>query len=118
MARMAYWKQLTTRLVEKAGEPELTHHVGYDKHSPAGNNTGNSRSGKFSKSIKGDFGEILREVPRDRNGAFDPQIIKKHQTRFEGFDEKIISMCGRGMSRRDIQAHLQEIEGVEVFPPI
>jgi putative transposase len=111
-------KQLTKRLVEKAMESELTHHLGYEKNSPAGKNTGNSRNGKSSKTIKGDFGEIPIEVPRDRNGAFQPQIIKKNQTRFDGFDDKIISMYARGMSTRDIQAHLQDIYGVEVSPDL
>jgi putative transposase len=107
-------KQLTKRLVEKAMESELTHHLGYDKNSPAGKNTGNSHNGKSSKTIKGDFGEIPIAVPRDRNGEFNPQIIKKNQTRFDGFDDKIISMYARGMTTRDIQAHLQDIYGVEV----
>jgi putative transposase len=111
-------KQLTKRLVEKAMESELTHHLGYDKNSPAGKNTGNSRNGKSSKTIKGDFGEIPIAVPRDRNGEFNPQIIKKNQTRFDGFDDKIISMYARGMTTRDIQAHLQDIYGVEVSPDL
>jgi putative transposase len=111
-------KQLTKRLVEKAMESELTHHLGYDKNSPAGKNTGNSRNGKSSKNIKGDFGEIPIAVPRDRNGEFNPQIIKKNQTRFDGFDDKIISMYARGMTTRDIQAHLQDIYGVEVSPDL
>jgi putative transposase len=111
-------KQLTKRLVEKAMESELTHHLGYDKNSPAGNNTGNSRNGKSSKTIKGDFGELPIAVPRDRNGEFNPQIIKKNQTRFDGFDDKIISMYARGMTTRDIQAHLQDIYGVEVSPDL
>ena len=107
-------KQLTKRLVEKAMEAELTHHLGYEKHSPAGNNTGNSRNGKSSKTLKGDHGEIPIEVPRDRNGEFNPKIIKKNQTRFDGFDDKIISMYARGMTTRDIQAHLKDIYGVDV----
>ncbi len=111
-------KQLTKRLVEKAMESELTHHLGYDKNSPAGNNTGNSRNGKSLKTIKGDFDEIPIAVPRDRNGEFSPQIIKKNQTRFDGFDDKIISMYARGMTTRDIQAHLQDIYGVEVSPDL
>ena len=111
-------KQLTKRLVEKAMESELTHHLGYDKNSPAGNNTGNSRNGKSSKTIKGDFGELPIAVPRDRNGEFNPQIIKKNQTRFDGFDDKIISMYARGMTTRDIQSHLQDIYGVEVSPDL
>ncbi len=102
-------KELTKRLLEKAMDAELTHHLGYEKHSPAGNNTGNSRNGKSTKTLKGDFGEVAIETPRDRKGKFSPQIIKKHQTRFDGFDGKIISMYARGMTTRDIQAHLQEI---------
>lgn len=89
-----------------------------DKNSPAGKNTGNSRNGTSSKTIKGDFGEISIEVPRDRRGDFSPQIIRKHQTRFDGFDEKIISMYARGMTTRDIQTHLQELYGVEVSPDL
>jgi putative transposase len=107
-------KELTKRLVEKAMDSELTHHLGYERHSSTGKNSGNSRNGKSSKNIKGDFGEVSIEVPRDRNGAFEPQIIQKHQTRFNGFDDKIISMYARGMTTRDIQAHLQEIYGVEI----
>jgi putative transposase len=109
-------KQLTKRLVEKAMESELTHHLGYAKNSSTGKNTGNSRNGKSPKNITGDFGEIPIEVPRDRNGDFNPLIVKKNQTRFDGFDDKIISMYARGMTTRDIQAHLEEIYGVEVSP--
>lgn len=107
-------KELTKRLLEKAMDSELTHHLGYEKYSPAGKKSGNSRNGKSSKRIKGNFGEIPIEVPRDRKGDFNPQIIPKHQTRFDGFDDKIISMYARGMSTRDIQDHLQEIYGVEI----
>jgi putative transposase len=111
-------KQLTKRLVEKAMDSELTHHLGYDKSSPAGKNTGNSRNGKSSKTIMGDFGEVPIEVPRDRNGDFNPQIVKKNQTRFDGFDDKIISMYARGMTTRDIKAHLEEIYGVDISPDL
>ncbi|MCP4625369.1 MAG: hypothetical protein GY850_17885 [bacterium] len=111
-------KQLTKRLVEKAMDSELTYHLGYDKSSPSGKNTGNSRNGKSSKTIKGDFGEVSIEVPRDRNGDFNPQIVKKNQTRFDGFDDKIISMYARGMTTRDIKAHLEEIYGVEISPDL
>lgn len=111
-------KELTSRLIEKAMEGELTHQLGYSKHSPQGNNTGNSRNGKSSKTLKGELGEIPIKVPRDRNGEFDPQIIKKHQTRFDGFDEKILSLYSRGMTTRDIQAHLKELYGVEVSPDL
>jgi putative transposase len=111
-------KELTKRLLEKAMESELTHHLGYEKHSPAGKKSGNSRNGKSAKTLKGDFGEMPIEVPRDRNGDFNPQIIPKHQTRFSGFDDKIISMYARGMTTRDIQDHLQEIYGVAVSPDL
>ena len=109
-------KQLTKALLEKALEGEMTHHLGYPKWSSAGRNTGNSRNGKHDKTIKGDFGEMDIEVPRDRNSEFEPTIIEKHQTRFDGFDDKIISMYARGMSTRDIQGHLKEIYQIEVSP--
>lgn len=107
-------KQLTKMLVERAMQAEMTHHLGYEKHDPVGNNSGNSRNGKDTKKIKGDFGEAEIEVPRDRNGTFQPKIIKKGQTRFTGFDDKIISMYSRGMTTREIRAHLEEMYKVEV----
>jgi putative transposase len=109
-------KDLTKRLLEKAMQGELTHHLGYPKWSPAGKNTGNSRNGKNRKKLKGEFGEMEIEVPRDRNGDFEPVIVPKGQTRFDGFDEKIISMYARGMSTREIQGHLKEIYQIEVSP--
>jgi putative transposase len=109
-------KQLTKRLLEKALEGEMTHHLGYPKWSSDGKNSGNSRNGKHGKTIKGDFGEMDIEVPRDRNSEFEPTIIEKHQTRFDGFDDKIISMYARGMSTRDIQGHLKDIYQIEVSP--
>ena len=112
------FKELKKRLIEKAMDTEITHHLGYEKHSPTGKNTGNSRNGKYSKTIKSDSGEIPINVPRDRKGSFEPRIVKKHQTRFDGFDDKIISMYARGMTTRDIQAHLEELYGVEVSPDL
>ena len=107
-------KRLTKRLVERALNAELTHHLGYGKHDPAGYGTGNSRNGTSSKKLKGDFGEFEIEVPRDRAGSFEPQIVTKHQARFTGFDDKIVSMYARGMSTREIEGHLKEIYGVDV----
>lgn len=107
-------KELTKALLERALNSELTHHLGYNKHSPEGKNTGNSRNGKSSKTLKSDYGELNLSVPRDRKSEFDPQIVKKGQRRFTGFDDKILSMYARGMTTRDIQAHLEEIYGVEV----
>src|SRR5665811_2132011 len=111
-------KQLTKALLERAMHAELAEHVGYEKHDPAGNNSGNSRNGASKKKLKGDFGEIDLETPRDRNGSFEPQIIAKHQTRFTGFDDKIISMYSRGMTTREIEAHLKEMYGVDVSPAL
>jgi len=111
-------KQLTKALIERAMSAELTHHLGYEKHDPAGYNSGNSRNGKSPKTLKGEFGEIQLETPRDRNGSFEPQIVPKHQTRFEGFDDKILSLYARGMTTREIQGHLQQMYGVEVSPAL
>jgi putative transposase len=110
--------QLTKQLLERAMAAELTEHVGYEKHDPAGRNSGNSRNGKSAKTLKGNFGTLPIEVPRDRNGTFEPQIIEKHQTRFTGFDDKIISLYARGLSTREIQQHLEEIYQVEVSPAL
>src|ERR1700674_4795567 len=111
-------KQLTKALLERAMQAELTEHLGYEKHDPAGHNSGNSRNGGTTKTLKGDFGEIPLETPRDRNGSYEPKIIGKRQTRFTGFDDKIISMYARGMSTREIQGHLEEIYKVEVSPTL
>ncbi len=111
-------KQLTKRLLERAMAAELTEHVGYEKHDPEGKNSGNSRNGKSGKTLKGSFGRMPLEVPRDRNGTFEPQIIEKHQTRFTGFDDNIISLYSRGLTTREIQEHLEEIYHVEVSPAL
>jgi len=107
-------KRFVKAVLERAMNAELTQHLGYEKHDPAGNNSGNSRNGASSKTVKGDFGELEIEVPRDRISTFEPQILPKHQTRFTGFDDKIVSMYARGMTTRDIEGHLKEIYGVEV----
>src|SRR5258708_13938319 len=111
-------KELTKRLLERAMAAELTERVGYEKHDPGGNNSGNARNGKSAKTIKGSVGTMGLEVPRDRNGTFEPQIIEKHQTRFTGFDENIISLYARGLSTREIQQHIEEIYHVEVSPAL
>jgi putative transposase len=96
-------KRLTKAVLERALQGELTEHLGYDKHDPSGNGSGNSRNGVTRKTLKGDFGEVELETPRDRNGEFEPQIIQKNQTRWTGFDDKILSMYARGMTTREIQ---------------
>jgi putative transposase len=111
-------KRLTKALLERALSAELTHHLGYEKHDPAGHNSGNSRNGVSSKTVRGEFGEIVVDTPRDRNGSFEPQILGKHQTRFDGFNDKILSLYARGMTTREIQGHLQEMYGVEVSPTL
>lgn len=111
-------KQFTKAVLERAMQGELTHHLGYAKHDPAGDNSGNSRNGVTRKTLKGDFGEVELETPRDRNGEFAPQIIQKNQTRWTGFDDKILSMYARGMTTREIQGHLEEMYQVEVSPSL
>lgn len=111
-------KQLTKALLERALQAELTDHLGYEKHDPAGQGSGNSRNGSSSKNLKGNFGELELETPRDRKGSFEPKIVAKGQTRFTGFDDKIISMYARGMSTREIQGHLEEIYNIEVSPTL
>lgn len=111
-------KQLTKAILERALEAEMTEHVGYQKSDPAGYNSGNSRNGKSRKTLKGEFGEMELETPRDRQASFEPKIVAKGQTRFSGFDDKILSMYARGMTTRDIQCHLKEIYGVEVSPTL
>ena len=111
-------KQLTKLLVEKALDAEMAQHLGHNKHESVANATGNTRNGKSKKTLKGDFGELPIEIPRDRHSTFEPQIIPKHQTRWAGFDEKILSLYARGMTVREIQSHLEEIYGAEVSPSL
>jgi len=111
-------KQLTKALVERALEAEMTEHLGHAKHEPVTNPSGNARNGKSRKNLKGDFGELPLEIPRDRHGSFEPQIVAKHQTRWTGFDDKIISLYARGMTVREIQSHLEELYGAEVSPSL
>jgi putative transposase len=109
-------KAITKALLERMLEGELTHHLGYEKNDPAGYGSGNSRNGKTRKTLKSEQGELEVAVPRDRQGSFEPQLIRKHQTRWDGLDEKIIALYARGMTVRDIQAQLHEMYGVEVSP--
>src|ERR1039457_4854177 len=111
-------KQLTKALLERALQGELTAHLGYKKHEPGEQKRSNARNGKTTKTLKGDFGEMALETPRDRNGDFEPKIVAKGQTRLTGFDDKILSMYARGMSTREIQGHLEEVYAVEVSPAL
>lgn len=109
-------KAITKALVERILEGELTHHLGYEKSDPVGYGSGNSRNGKSRKKLTSEQGELAIAVPRDRQGTYEPQLVRKHQTRWNGMDEKIIALYSRGMTVRDIQAQLQEMYGVEVSP--
>jgi len=109
-------KELSKRLIEKALQGELTHHVGHEKHGESLD--GNYRNGSSKKTVKGKNGSLELEIPRDRKGTFEPHLIRKHQRRFDGFDEKILSMYSRGMTVRDIQNHLKDIYGTEVSPDL
>jgi putative transposase len=107
-------KQLTKALIERCLEAEMDDHLGYEKHQRSEQNKGNYRNGKTSKTVTGEFGKMSLEVPRDRQSEFEPQLVKKGQTRLEGFDEKVVSLYARGMTVRDIKDQLEDLYGVEV----
>src|SRR6266567_4031003 len=106
--------QLTKRLVERAMSAELSEHLGYEPHQEPPGGTGNTRNGSTPKTLATEHGPVRIETPRDRKSSFEPQIIRKRQRRFEGFDEKILALYSRGLSTRDIEAQLAEIYGVKV----
>src|SRR6478609_7164417 len=112
------FKQLKKALIERALGAELTEHLGYEKGDPAGRGSGNSRNGASAKTVLTEEGEIEIAVPRDRAGSFEPQLIAKGQTRFDGFDDKILSLYARGMTVREIQAHLAELYATDVSPDL
>jgi len=109
-------KQLTGRILQKALEAEMTEHLGYEKNSNAGDNSGNSRNGHTEKTVLLENQSTTIEVPRDRNGTFEPIIVPKHEKRAPLFNDQIISMYGRGMTDREIQGHLEEIYSIKVSP--
>jgi putative transposase len=111
-------RQLTTRLVERALEAELTAHLGYEPHARNGHSPGNYRNGRGKKTVQTETAQFAIEVPRDRDGSFEPQVIKKRQRRLDGFDDKVLALYARGLSTREIQAHLEELYGVEVSPTL
>jgi len=105
---------LTRRLVERAMSAELTEHLGYERHQEPPGGAGNTRNGWMPKTLATEHGPVPIKTPRDRKGTFEPQLVRKGQRRFEGFDEKILALYARGLSMRDIEAHLAEIYGVKV----
>jgi putative transposase len=110
--------QVTKAVLERALGEELTEHLGYDRHDPAGRGSGNSRNGGTSKRLLTEVGPVELAVPRDRAGSFDPRIVRKGQSRLDGFNDRIIALYARGMTVRDIRAHLREIYDVDVSPDL
>jgi len=106
--------ELTKRLVERAMEVELTDHVGYEPHCEPPGGAANTRNGASPKTLVTEHGKVAIDAPRDRDGSFEPKIVRKRQRRFVGFDDKILALYSRGLSVRDVEAHLQEIYGVKV----
>lgn len=107
-------QQLTKRLLESALDGEITDHLGYDKHDPAGRGTGNSRNGARAKTVLTDVGPVEISVPRDRDGSFEPKIVAKRQKRLTGVDEMVISLAAKGLTTGEIAAHLAEVYGAQV----
>ncbi|WP_328473911.1 IS256 family transposase [Streptomyces sp. NBC_00448] len=107
-------QQLTKRVLESALEGEITDHLGYDKHDAAGRNSGNSRNGTRAKTVLTDVGPVEVKVPRDVEGSFEPQIVRKRQRRLTGVDEMVLSLSAKGLTHGEISAHLAEIYGAEV----
>ena len=110
--------ELTRRLLERALEAEITEHLGYRAGNAPPGGAGNSRNGRPPKTVLTDQGPVRIRSPRDRRGTFEPQIVGKRQTRWVGFDEKVVSLYARGLSTREIQGHLVEIYGTEVSPDL
>lgn len=111
-------KQLMGALISRAMEAELTHHLGYEAGESPPPDQANRRNGKTQKQVRTELGSVAIDVPRDREGSFEPQLVPKHQRHFDGFDDKILSMYARGMSVREIRAHLAEVYGVQVSPDL
>lgn len=107
-------QQLTERVLESALEGEITDHVGYEKHDPAGKNNSNSHNGTRSKTVLTDVGPVEVKVPRDTAGSFEPQIVKKRQRRLTGVDEIVLSLSAKGLKHGEISAHLAEVYGAQV----
>jgi putative transposase len=110
--------QVKKRAVEAMLEGEMTEHLGYEPNDPAGNGSGNSRNGRSAKKVQSKDGTIDLEVPRDRNGSFDPQVVRKGQRRIDAIDDMIISLYARGLSTRGIQEQLKELYGADVSPTL
>jgi len=111
-------KQLVAAVMNRAMETEMTAHLGYGKGQEPPEDQTNRRNGHGAKTLRGEFGDVETATPRDRDGTFEPQLIKKHQRSLKGFDDKILAMYARGMSVRDIQAHVEEVYGLDISPQL
>ena len=105
---------LTKNVLEAGLEAEMSEHLGYDTHDPAGCSTGNSRNGSRTKKLLTEIGPVNIEVPRDRDGSFEPQLVKKRQRRLSGVDEMVISLTAKGLTTGEVSAHLAEVYGADV----
>ena len=106
--------ELTRKVLQSALEAEMSHHLGYDRHDPMGRGSGNSRNGSTPKTVTTEIGKVTVDVPRDRDGSFDPRVVPKHQRRLAGFDDAVISLYGKGMTTGDIAGHLSEVYDSDV----
>ena len=111
-------EQLTKRVMERALQAEMTYHLGHEKHGRVANASGNTRNGTSKKTLKGKNGSLPIAIPRDRDGSFEPRLVEKHQTHWQGLDDSIISLYARGMSVREIQGHLKELYHTDVSPAL
>jgi len=107
-------QQLTKRVIEAAMDGEITDHLGYEKHDPAGKDGGNSRNGSRAKTVLTDVGPVEISVPRDRDGSFEPQIVRKRQRRLTGVEDMVLSLSAKGLTTGEISAHLAEVYGADV----
>jgi putative transposase len=108
--------EMVKETIEAFLELELEEHLGYPKHDPEGRGSGNSRNGATSKTVRGDFGQVEIETPRDRNSSFEPKLVAKRQTSVGNFSEAVVSLYARGLSTREIEQHVKDIYGVEISP--
>lgn len=114
----AFMKELHTRVYEQMLEAEMDNHLGYEKHSNQGDHSGNSRNGSYRKQIQTEMGESVIQVPRDREGEFEPIVIPKHQSRGLSIERLVISLYAKGMSVADIESEMQEYTVLTSPPPL
>ena len=112
----AFMREISKDVVETLLDGELTDHLGFEKYEQKAKATDNARNGYTPKTVKSKFGEIDLDVPRDRKSDFEPQVVKKRQKDISGLEEKIISMYAKGMTTRDIQAHIKDLYSYEISP--